>query len=220
MKFLITLCIMIFCSTVSFYAEVLYYQGSYDTNILDKWLYIEKGSDKTIVTTTNLYGGASEFTLDNALTLRRWNYQDTKNKTDLKASYTDNTILIDGMIKGKKVHKEISTGGLPWYQDWGYSLSLFALSTNNKLTFWTVSPENLDYTSKFKAVKVSNETITFHGAKIEALRVKFSIEGIFEAFFNADYWFRVSDGRQLRGRIPFPFGGKTYTEDLIDSKMN
>jgi hypothetical protein len=165
--------------------------------------------------TSKALGAQSEATTDAAFATLQWVYHYPAGSADVTCKRSGNSILVDGIIKGRKIEKTHAIDGNPWYQDWGLGLRAFIRGRDTRWQFWSVNPGDPGAIAKFEATKEGEESLTFNGAPVETMRVKVSLPGFLSIFFQADFWFRASDGVLVRWKFPRGSGKPALVTDLV-----
>jgi hypothetical protein len=66
------------------------------------------------------------------------------------------------------------------------------------------------------AVKLGDEPVLINGNKHTCLHVRVALAGIFAKLWHADYWFRKSDGRFLKGVWVEKMGAPPSVTELVE----
>jgi hypothetical protein len=126
-----------------------------------------------------------------------WELTKTAEGTSVKAQRVGNTIQLRGIFRHQPVSKEYTIDSRPWYQYPEISLLDFALSAQQRMEFWIISPDDLNI-FEFEAVKMGMETIEISGRSVKTIRIRIKALGFAGNFWHADYWFAIVDGSYLR----------------------
>lgn len=146
-----------------------------------------------------------------------WENRNEQNGMNIVVKRVENTLEAKGIYKGKPYEKKFKIDGEPWYQDWGLGLKAFVVSDQASAAFWSIEPNQLRVT-KFKAVKGELMKIMVNGRETEALYVKVTLTGFAAVFWQAEFWFRPSDGRLLLTKMARGMGVPITTTELVEEK--
>jgi hypothetical protein len=113
--------------------------------------------------------------------------------TKIEARRTGDTLFVAGTLNGRKVDRQYTLDGAPWYQVISYSLHDFVLGDRKEMEFWMLHPETF-VPYKMRAVKEGIETISVCGRKVEVQKVRLRIKGALSLFWHGDSWYRTGDG--------------------------
>jgi hypothetical protein len=109
---------------------------------------------------------------------------------------------ITGAIGDETITKKMSDD--PWYQMLEISKK-FITSKGDLGKFWVVSDQMGEHTKEpgFSAIKLQargegTETIQHQGQDVETMKILVRLTGLRSAFWQAEYWYRPSDGVLLR----------------------
>ncbi len=138
-----------------------------------------------------------------------WQETDTEAGTDLSAERNGNTIRLTGVLKGKKVSRDVRIDDAPWYQIFGPAIADLLPPELPRREFWVVNPDDLA-PHKMLASRAGTDRIDLTGRKLDSYKVHFSPAGALAPFWGADFWYRASDWTYLYSRLP-ENGGVTVT---------
>ena len=156
-----------------------------------------------------------EITTDSSFSTLQWMYHDAAEGTAITATRSGDTIVVDGMFKGKKIQATDRIDRDPWYQDWGIGLKSFVLGNDTTFSFWSINPNDVKQMGKFDAKKEGDESLVVNDAATETKRVRVALQGFLSLFFSADYWFRRSDGVLVQSRTPGASGKPSLMLELV-----
>jgi hypothetical protein len=122
-----------------------------------------------------------------------WHAITPNENTDYLGERIENTLVLNGTFKGKKINKIIRLDENPFFCHPILGLSEFARSPHQSCEFWILRPDNLAK-YKLEALKLDVEYITVDCKKIKAIKVRWGLRGILSKLFSQTFWFRVSDG--------------------------
>ncbi|MGE5604938.1 MAG: hypothetical protein ACM3YE_04510, partial [Bacteroidota bacterium] len=129
--------------------------------------------------------------LDQELATEKWEIDNKREGTCLTAQRSDNSIVIKGDFKGKKITKELKIDSRPWYQAWNLPFGRFVLAGRDQQEFWALRESDL---KEFVMVvlREKEETIELNGQVVEAVKVKVTLNNWMSKFWKVHYWFRKS----------------------------
>jgi hypothetical protein len=108
-----------------------------------------------------------------------------------------------------------------WRQVFPHDLSSFVQGRVDTMSFESVGlygPGALNL-GGMQAAKLNEESVTVNGTQHTGVHVRVALAGIFARFWHADYWFRKSDGRFLKGIWVEKPGAKPCVTELIKERM-
>jgi hypothetical protein len=135
--------------------------------------------------------------LDRTYATLKWSYEDFTENINITAVRKGNTIVLEGVNRGKQVEKVYEIDSLPWKQQIPLDLEGFVKSNQNSMLFWAIGtngPADMRI-AKFIATKRGNDPILIDGKDTEAVHVRVSLAGLLSILWHGDSWHRVSDGR-------------------------
>ena len=130
-----------------------------------------------------------------------WQQTDAAAGTDIRAERTNDTIRVNGRLKGKEVTREIHIDAAPWYQVFGPIIGELLPTGSDRREFWVLNPNDLA-AHKMLARRAGSERIEINGALIDTFKIHFSPAGALAPFWGADFWYRPSDAAYLFSRLP------------------
>jgi len=141
------------------------------------------------------------------------NFKNSIYDSEYSAVRKSDIISVSGKINGKIADKDIKIDSGSWYQAAEYSLMNFVLSGEKSCKYWLVSPADLKAT-KFVAYNEGIETITLNKSRVQAFRVRVTLDNWMSVFWSVNYWFRASDGLYIKfeGSRGVPGTPKTLVE--------
>lgn len=134
---------------------------------------------------------------DEALATFYWTMESPDIGCQLFARREQNTILLQGKYRGRAVDRQIEIDVAPWFQATSLSLKDFAISTQEKIEFWTLRPDTLK-AYKLRAVKIGRETLTVDNASLETIKIRLCLTGWLAPFWKSHYWFDATNGLFVR----------------------
>ena len=148
------------------------------------------------------------------------NFRNSIYDSEYNAVRKSDIISISGKINGKIADKDIKIDSGSWYQAAEYSLMNFVLSGEKSCKYWLVSPADLKAT-KFVAYNEGIETITLNKSKVQAYRVRVTLDNWMSVFWSVNYWFRASDGLYIKfeGARGAPGTPKTLVEIIGEQEI-
>lgn len=169
----------------------------------------------------NLETNASNNGLDGQYYQTSWEVIDKKVQNQFMARRQGNTIVLQGVFKGKSVKKEYKIDNHSWFQYPEISLHAFLRTGEQRQLFWIISLADLNI-YQFEGVKQGQEQIKVIDKIIDCVRVRIQPTGLFGAFWHADYWFRLSDKSYMRyeARHGDPATPLTIKERLLNYESN
>ncbi len=134
-----------------------------------------------------------------AVGTRQWTLRDDKADHNFVANRTDNTIHISGSFHGKPVEKTVAIDEDVWYNKLDHGLSAFAVSDQEKLSFWVLKLLSDMDPIKMTAEKEGTERLRMGERTYDAVKVKLTLNHfILSKLWSARCWYRASDGLFLR----------------------
>lgn len=112
--------------------------------------------------------------------------------TDIIAVRDDQELSIQGIVQGEPFKQQQTLGSLSWFQPLSFSLRSLLDSRTPSRRFWMIHPETLKVHKLF-AETAGIEQVSINGKPIKAARIDVSLNRLIGSFFNASYWFRLSD---------------------------
>nr|WP_321465756.1 hypothetical protein [uncultured Desulfobulbus sp.] len=120
--------------------------------------------------------------------------------TDVRAERRGNVLVFSGRFEGKKVAKEEKIDARPWCQPLSFSLHCMEKRKQNKTSFWTVRPDNLEVLTLQAEREGAGRLTSAEGGEILANKVVIRLEGLMSGLWSAEYWFRQGDDVFVRYR--------------------
>jgi hypothetical protein len=160
------------------------------------WKQIE-ASGETIHSALNDGDGHHVF-MNAALDTVRYDFESPQRKTAYSAVRDGDAIVFQGTLRGRPLSRTIQIDPKPWYESMEWSLRRLALSGSAEpLVFWVVQPfEARAYL--LQARVESTEDIVDDDRQVSAIRVRVSPTGFLSLFWSSLYWYRPTDGLNLR----------------------
>ncbi|MDD2464279.1 MAG: hypothetical protein PHI97_09795 [Desulfobulbus sp.] len=179
--------------------ELRYREQTGEHSLLFFW-QAQSAPDKVTVTVTQ-HQGEEVYTSVNTsqgMTLS-WRYS-RQPDTDVRVERKDNLLLFSGRFEGKEVRKQEKIDARPWYQPLSFCLHCMEKRRQDKATFWTIRPDNLDVLTLQAEREGSDRLTDIDGSEIPANKVVIRLEGLLSALWSAEYWFRQGDDLFVRYR--------------------
>lgn len=130
---------------------------------------------------------------------KQWTLRDDKVDHNFVANRAGNTIHIKGNFHGKPVEKTVEIDEDVWYNKLDHGLSAFAVSDQEKLSFWVLKLLSDMDPIKMTAEKEGTERIQMGEQTYDAVKVKLTLNHfILSKLWSARCWYRASDGLFLR----------------------
>lgn len=139
---------------------------------------------------------------DETLSTLSWTMDDYVRECSVIAKRKNNTIFLQGNLKGQPINKSIKVDDSPWFQASSLSLKNFAISNEKQIKFWTLRPKTFE-AYKLKAEKSGVENLQFNDRTIKTVKIRLSLDGWLSPLWSSTYWFSARDGLFLY------FEGKT-----------
>jgi hypothetical protein len=136
--------------------------------------------------------------LDSASATVRYDFESPRRKTAYSAVRDGNAILLEGTLRGTPLSRKVQIDAKPWYESMEWSLQRLALSGSSEpVLFWVLQPfEARAYLLQARVEKT--EAIINDERAVPAVRVRVSPTGLLSLFWNALFWYRPTDGMNLR----------------------
>lgn len=205
----------ILCSTInspSATSDTLKYKtitGKDTTSTVFTISQIENG--KEVLAEYNLKGIKyfSGVTMTDSFMTRNWTYKSSQNKTDLAASFYNDTVILKGRYKNKKVDKIFPLNAKHWKQMFPLDLKEFVISDSSSTLFCGVSTISIAtmQMGTLEAKKIGLEHMTINGKDMELLHVRVTVAGFKSIFWHGDYWYKQPSGTFVMS-VSYDFPGK------------
>ena len=191
---------LLFCQTVSnfAYAQKYYYVSTTEDRAHDITVTKEKAKGKNVLTLeeNKLY---SKHIFNPSIGTEQWSLRDEKSDHDFVARREGELIRISGTFHGKPVEKEVDIDEDVWFNKLDHGLSAFAISDQQKISFWVLKLLSDMDAMKMIAEKEGVERVDVGGRSYEAVKVKLVLDHfILSKLWSARCWYRLSDGLFLR----------------------
>jgi hypothetical protein len=147
-------------------------------------------------------GEYNECELGSDYSVLTWRLKRPADGVDVVFERNGNRIYSGGTVNGEEFSKRYKVGDEPWYQFHELCLDGFGTSNAETTKFWTIDRRDMRMV-KFKAEKITTETVEAAGEEWEAVRVEVSLTGLASLLrWSSTVWLRESDGRYLRLEAP------------------
>ncbi|MDY6914958.1 MAG: hypothetical protein SVM86_01400 [Candidatus Cloacimonadota bacterium] len=136
------------------------------------------------------------------------------NKSDYKLTKEGNKLLVERYCANKQLQKEYELiPETPWWQTMSYSLTKFSQRTKKEVEY-QVFLIGLYDVIKLRAMKKDIEKIEVNSSTFVTQKIEITLCNFGGNFWNANYWFRKSDGLFLKyeGTNNPPCTAKTVIE--------
>jgi hypothetical protein len=143
------------------------------------------------------YGDFGGITTDSEYSTITWKYNAPWEGTNVIGERRGNTIFLTGTHKNNRIEKKFEINDQAWYQNLGIDLEYFVACRKKYEKFWCIRPDDMTI-YEMEASAVGTKTVTANGVSYETLQVKVNLTGIASLFWQANYWFRISDFRYVR----------------------
>lgn len=147
---------------------------------------------------------------------RYWSYTNASEQFTAECKLQDGVIHLNAKSKTKKVAKTLAPEK-GWRQLFPYDLSTFILSSADTVEFESVAlfGPGAFKLGKMVGVKLKDEKLRVGNVSYDCLNVRVGLSGIFSKFWHADYLFRKSDGRFMKGAWVEKPGAKPSLYQLV-----
>jgi len=156
--------------------------------------------------------------LDDQLRTQRWTLESPTERTSIEARREGNNILLNGRRQGQPKQEQLEIDAAPWYQALSLSLRAFLASSQDRMKFWTLRPDELKLL-KLRVVKKGLETLWLDGRPTEAQRLELRLTGLASLLGYSLYWFRTGDGLFLKYQGPNGMPGLKTTTITLDREL-
>ncbi|OFZ54173.1 MAG: hypothetical protein A2231_11210 [Candidatus Firestonebacteria bacterium RIFOXYA2_FULL_40_8] len=176
---------------------------------------------KSVITKKGQKDITAEAKLNKDFETIEWKCNNPKKNIQVSALRKGNKIILTGTFDKKENNKkEINIDARKWQQVYQLGLMKFAVKepVGKSIEFWSLNPDEPQNAMVLAAVKESRELIDLHGKKVGAARLKICLAGFLSVFWTGDYWFRLSDGFFVRGKISGDIFVELQEEKLIKRK--
>jgi len=184
-----------------------------------QWNIVHKENGAIELTSLNKMDGASHYLVcDSCLHTIEWQFTKHLQKTEYKVRQEGKTLVLDGSINGKEIHKKYDCEGLNWYQFHAISLPQYLDSNFVDINFVSIRPDD-GKLFKLTARNAGAEEIIINGEKTSAIEVDIYVRGMLSNIGHVSYWFRSSDHVfiKYKGISGFP-GIPAVTYELIKTE--
>jgi len=174
----------------------LVYEVRSDDEVSELCVSIEKNTDG--ITYRSSYRDVKQlyhYSADNSL--MRWEYADSGEQTDFRASRREGEILIRGRSRGQTVNKSLSAGNQVWLQNSEFGLLEFLKTQEKSKEFIMIAPEDLSI-KKFKVSRGAKQEIVWQDKKIRVIELTARLRGFLSLFWQATYWHRLPEMTFIR----------------------
>ena len=214
----LTLIIFVIVTTSTAYGssiEEQYYLKRTGSKLIHFDWRLERGKDLKLVT---ILGEERDTTrMKNDFSTQSWSVEDPSVGTVIDVIRRDDTIIFDGMFKGKEFNRTITIDSSPWYQALSFSLRQFTNQSYKHIEFWSIRPDTLEV-HRLQVVRETDELLNINGVSSEVIKLKIQLTGLKSVFWSCYYWLRKTDGLFVRYEGPSgPPGWPLTTVDLIDT---
>jgi hypothetical protein len=150
---------------------------------------VTQRQDREVFTSVNTLEG----------TTLSWRYTKQPD-TDVQVRRRGDRLDFSGRFQGQVVKKQEKIDARPWYQPLSFSLHCLEKRKQNRASFWTIRPDNLDVLA-LQAERAGGGRLSgFDGSEVLANKVVIRLEGLMSAVWSAEYWFRQEDDLFVRYR--------------------
>lgn len=179
--------------------ELRYREQTGDQSLLFSWQADATPNEVTVTVTQRQ--GEEVFTSVNTPegTTLSWHYS-RQPDTDVRVARKGNFLQFSGRFQGQPVEKQEKIDRRPWYQPLSFSLHCMEGRKQNKTSFWTIRPDNLEVVSLQAERQGSGRLPGADGGEVLANKVVIRLEGLLSALWSAEYWFRQGDNLFIRYR--------------------
>ncbi|MGD9948822.1 MAG: hypothetical protein AB7U29_10110 [Desulfobulbus sp.] len=179
--------------------ELRYREQTGDNGFFFSWK-AESAANKVTVTATQ-HQGEEVYTSVNTPegTTLSWHYRKQPD-TDVRVERKGNRLLFSGRFEGNVVRREEKIDTRPWYQPLSFSLHCLERRKQNKASFWTIRPDNLDVLTLQAEREGSGRLPNVDDHEVLANKVVIRLQGLMSALWSAEYWFRQGDDLFVRYR--------------------
>ena len=134
---------------------------------------------------------------DKNLATLSWTMDDSVRECSVIAERKNNTIFLQGNIKGQPINESIKVDDCPWFQASSLSLKDFVISNKKQIKFWILRPKTLK-AYKLKAEKLGIEDLQLKDRTMKTVKIRLSLDGWRSQLWSSTYWFSARDGLFLR----------------------
>lgn len=156
--------------------------------------------------------------LDDQLRTQRWTLESPTERTSIEARREGNNILLNGRWQGQPIQEQLEIDAAPWYQALSLSLRAFLASSQDRMEFWTLRPDELK-PLKLRVVKKGLETLWLDGRPTEAQRLELRLTGLGSLLGYSLYWFKTGDDLFLKYQGPNGMPGLKTTTITLDREL-
>lgn len=176
----------------------------------------QTGYDISIRSTQGTERMREELCCDSAWRTTQWHYRADDN-TDIVFKRSADSIVLNGILRGKPVSKILRIDTHPWYQVVTMGMQTIAVDSAQGAKYWAVSidvPAVLKAVP-FRVVAIADTSLPGH-LEIQCRRVQVKLDGVFGRLWDGFYFIRSDNGRFVYYE-GYRFGSKkpTGTIDII-----
>jgi hypothetical protein len=213
---------ILLCPVTSFAQKLVYRKiQEKDTSLITITLTQNGGSYTYHSESVLKNGKVSEVaTITNEGLAQTYSYSNEGEQYTVQCRQENGELKLSSRHNGKEQNKTIKLKQA-WRQIFPYDLSSFVQSRSDTISFVSVGlygPGALSL-GGMQSVKLAEEYVTVNGTQQTTLHVRVALAGIFARFWHADYWFRKSDGRFLKGIWVEKPGAKPCVTELTEERM-
>jgi len=134
-----------------------------------------------------------ELDVDRGFSTRSWSIVDRDKGIEVAAEREGKILHITKTENGRVTRKDSRIDEDPWYQLFALSFEKFAASDREKVTFWSVNPDEAR-PYEFSLTKQEVQRIPASGSSMTCTHIRIALTGFLAAFWHADCWHRRGDG--------------------------
>ena len=173
------------------YLEILGKEEEY----LSNWEFSEKENNIKIISGNTLLDNVYIETRKGTTIL--WKNTRKKEDTNFTAKRENNTISVNGIIKGEAINKSFPVNDYPWFQTPGFLLKPFILSDQTSIQFILLRASSAA-PILMEVSKIKEETLTIEDTTYDCIKIEMYPPSFLKYFWKAPMWFDKHTGNILK----------------------
>ncbi|MBU0935987.1 MAG: hypothetical protein KKI09_07010 [Spirochaetes bacterium] len=143
------------------------------------------------------YNQTSKIELNDSYSTLVWHLCNKEVGTDINFERVGDIIIISGKFENQVTAKQLRINNHPWYQAQELALEHFNAGSLRSMKYWVVKLDEM-VAYEMEVSRMGDKKIEAYGLSFESSQLKVTLTGIRSLFWQANYWFRKSDGRYVR----------------------
>ena len=122
-----------------------------------------------------------------------WRVRFPDNGYDYAGERRGDTVVVEGLINGTVMRKELEIDDRPFYYNWKLGIVDFVRSGEEKRKYWVFRPDN-QTAYVFEAQRKEEGVLTVGGEDVSAVKIEWGLTGLRRMFYKGNQWYRADDG--------------------------